>query len=61
MSGAAPLDLAADAFARALDAIFNRWSLLNLAIDHSFAGPDSEDKAVWFYDCVLNYFVTSSM
>ena len=52
---------ASDAFARALDAVFNRWSLLNLAVEHSFAGKDSEAKAEWFYDCVLNYFVTTSM
>lgn len=50
------------AFAKAIEAVFNRWSLLNLAIEHDFSGNgDSLDKAEWLYDCVLNYFKNNSM
>eukprot|EP00121_Abeoforma_whisleri_P012678 Awhi_evm1s11703 len=44
-----------DIFAKTLDIIFNRWSTLVLAIEHSFGGPDSEQKAADMYFDLLDY------
>lgn len=46
---------------KAIEAVFNRWSLLNLAIDHEFAGHDTEAKAEWLYDCVIAQLNDSSV
>lgn len=48
-------------WSKAVEAVFNRWSLLNLAIDEQFADDDSWPKAEWFYDCVLAYCRDSSV
>jgi hypothetical protein len=59
MASAAEKELA---FAKAIEAVFNRWELLKLAVEHDFSGHgDSVDKAEWLYDCVLNYFKNNSM
>jgi hypothetical protein len=53
--------MADEVLGRAIEAVFNRWSLLNLAIDHEFAGQDTEAKAEWLYDCVIAQLNDSSM
>ncbi|KAJ8957538.1 hypothetical protein NQ318_020577 [Aromia moschata] len=42
-----------DAFAKVVQQIFNNWTALKLAVEHSMGGPNSRQTAV---DCV-NYMV----
>lgn len=48
------------AFKKVVEHIFNNWSALQLAVDHSMGGPNSKQIAVSTVDYLVNYLTSEN-
>eukprot|EP00124_Ichthyophonus_hoferi_P001173 Ihof_evm14s55 gene=Ihof_evmTU14s55 len=43
-------------FPLAVNCVFNRFTVLKMAVENEFGGIESSEKAEWLYEVLLEYF-----